>query len=140
MQTGTYTFVVTVNSPTQVPVLDYIGDQVAVIGQPFTLNLNASETDQDHLDLRGERTSSRRGSDAGNFLRIGDAQLDADRGRYRSHQVTFTVTDTGDGTVTQPSSVSTTIRIVVRASDTAPVFPAASTMPRLPKDKCSACP
>ena len=35
------------------------------------------------------------------------------------------MTDTGNGTTTQPSSTSTTIRLVVRASDTAPIFPSA---------------
>ncbi len=49
MQTGSFTFVVTVKSPTQVPVLNYIGDKVAVVGQPFALNLLAEETDQDNL-------------------------------------------------------------------------------------------
>ena len=34
---GTYTFQVTVQSPTQVPTLGYLGDQVAIAGQPFTL-------------------------------------------------------------------------------------------------------
>ena len=49
VQTGSYTFIVTVQSATQLPVLNYIGDKVAVIGQPFALNLLASETDQDNL-------------------------------------------------------------------------------------------
>ena len=124
---GSYTFVVTVKSPTQVPVLDYIGDQVAVIGQPFTLNLTASESDQDNL------TYAVSGLPAAAVLTpgtsYGTATLNwtptaADTG---PHQVTFTVTDTGNGTITQPSSVSTTIRIVVRSSDTAPVFPGATT-------------
>ncbi len=83
VQTGTYTFVVTVDSPTQVPVLNYIGDQVAVIGQPFTLNLNASESDQDNLTYAVSGLPADRDPDAGNFIRNGRARLDADRGRHR---------------------------------------------------------
>ena len=83
VQTGSYTFVVTVESPTQVPVLNYIGDQVAVIGQPFTLNLNASETDQDSLTYAVSGLPAAAHAHAGNVLRIGHAQLDADRGRHR---------------------------------------------------------
>ncbi len=126
VQTGTYTFVVTVDSATQLPVLDYIGDQVAVIGQPFTLDVNASESDQDNL------TYAVSGLPAAAVLTpatsYGTATLNwtptaADSG---AHQVTFTVTDTGNGTTTQPSSVSTTVRFVVRSSDTAPIFPASA--------------
>ena len=125
--TGSYTFVVTVNSPTQVPVLNYLGDQVALIGQPFTLDLNASETDQDPLTYAVSGLPAAAVLTPGTFY--GTATLNwtptaADTG---AHEVTFTVTDTGNGTITQPSSVSTTIRIVVRSSDTAPIFPAAST-------------
>ncbi len=125
--TGGYTFVVTVQSPTQAPVLNYIGDQVAVIGQPFALDLLASETDQDNLTYAVTGLPSAATLTPGSFY--GSATLNwtptaADAG---AHQVTFTVTDTGNGTTTQASSVSTTVRIVVRARDTAPVFPAAST-------------
>ncbi len=124
---GTYSFVVTVESPTQLPVLGYLGDQVAVAAQLFTLNLNASEADQDPL------TYSVSGLPPAAVLTpgttYGTATLDwtptaADVG---AHQVTFTVTDTGNGTTTQPSLASTTIRIVVRSSDTAPVVPAIAT-------------
>ncbi len=124
---GTYTFVVTVNSPTQVPVLDYVGDQVAVIGQPFTLNLTASETDQDPLTYAVSGLPAAAVLTPGTSYGTATLKWTPTAADTGAHQVTFTVTDTGNGTITQPSSVSTTIRIVVRSSDTAPVFPAATT-------------
>ena len=83
VHTGSYTFVVTVQSPTQLPVIDYIGNKVAVIGQPFALNIHASEADQDNLTYCRLRPARRRDPDARDLVRDRDAQLDAHRGRRR---------------------------------------------------------
>ena len=124
--TGSTTFIVTVQSATQLPILNYIGAKVALIGQPFALNLLASEADQDNL------TYSVAGLPVAATLTpgtsYGTATLNwtptaADTG---AHNVTFTITDTGNGTTIQPSSITQTIRLVVRASDTAPIFPSVS--------------
>ncbi len=100
--TGSTTFIVTVQSATQLPVISDIGDKVAVIGRPFAPTIQAAEADQDNL------TYSVSGLPAAATLTpdtfYGTATLDwtptaADTGSY---QVTFTVTDTGNKT-TQPS-------------------------------------
>ena len=105
--------------------LNYIGDKVAVVGQPFALNLLASESRPGQPDIRSRagfrpprRSRRERFTDP---PRSTGRRPRPTRGAY---QVTFTVTDTGNGTTTQPSSTSTTIRLVVRSSDTAPIFPA----------------
>src|ERR1051325_11247278 len=46
---GTADFVLTVNSANEEPKLSYIGDKVAIIGQPLTFTLKASDLDQDTL-------------------------------------------------------------------------------------------
>ncbi len=120
--TGSFTFIVTVGSATQLPVISYLGDQVALIGQPFALNLHASEIDQDNLSFTVVGLPTAAVLTPGTSY--GTATLNwtpgaADAGSYN---VTFIVTDTGNGQVTQPSSSSTTIRIIVRSNDTAPVF------------------
>jgi RHS repeat-associated protein len=127
VQTSRYTFIVTVQSATQVPVLYPIGDKVAVIGQPFSLTIQAAESDQDNLTFA--MTGLPTAATLSTTTFYGQATLNwtptaLDAGAYN---VTFTVTDTGNGTDTQPSSTSRTIRLVVRANDTAPVFPASST-------------
>ncbi len=124
--TGSYTFVVTVQSATQLPTLEDIGDKVAVIGQPFALNLQAEETDQDNLTFSVAGLPPAATLTPTSFY--GAATLNwtptaADAGAYN---VTFTVTDTGNGSTNLPSSTSQTIRLVVRASDTAPVFSVAN--------------
>ncbi|MEQ1656611.1 MAG: putative Ig domain-containing protein, partial [Nitrospira sp.] len=43
------TFVVQVNSPSEPPVLQHIGNKVAVIGQPLQLTVRATDLDQDPL-------------------------------------------------------------------------------------------
>ncbi len=120
--TSQYTFIVTVTSAIQQPVLGYIGNQVALIGQPFALNLQASEPDQDNLSYTVVGLPSAAVLTPGSIY--GTATLNwtpgtADTGAYN---VTFIVADLGNGQVTQPSSTSTTIRLIVRSTDTAPVF------------------
>ena len=120
--TSQYTFIVTVTSAIQQPVLGFIGNQVALIGQPFTLNLLSSEPDQDNLTYMVVGLPPAAVLTPGSTY--GTATLNwtpgtADAGAYN---VTFIVADTGNGQVTQPSSTSTTIRLIVRSTDTAPVF------------------
>ena len=47
--TATETFIVTVESANEPPVLDYIGDKVAVVGDPFELTIVAHDLDQEPL-------------------------------------------------------------------------------------------
>ncbi|MDH5668993.1 MAG: putative Ig domain-containing protein, partial [Nitrospira sp.] len=47
--TALETFVVQVNSPSEPPVLQYVGNQVAVVGQPLSFTVRATDLDQDPL-------------------------------------------------------------------------------------------
>ena len=120
---GTYTFIVTVESPIQFPTIGYIGDKVAVVGQPFALDIHASEADQNDPTYAVSGLSAAATLTAGTSY--GTATLNwtptvADVGVYR---VTFAVTDTGIAN-TQLSTTKQTINLVVRALDSPPVFPA----------------
>ena len=87
------------------------------------LTSRPAEADQDNLTYSVAGLPRRRDPDPRHLLRpatLNWTPTAADTGAY---QVTFTVTDTGNGT-TQPSSTTQTIRLVVRANDTAPIFPA----------------
>ena len=48
--TNSYSFVFTVQSDNEPPALAYLGDKVAVVGQPFTLTLRATDMDQEPLN------------------------------------------------------------------------------------------
>jgi hypothetical protein len=47
--TATETFVVQVNSPSEPPVLEYVGDKVAIVGQALQFTVRATDLDQDPL-------------------------------------------------------------------------------------------
>ena len=120
--TGTNTFIVTVQSSTQLPTLNYVGPRVAIAGQPFTLNLQAGESDQNNLTWSITGLPLAATLTPSSFYGAATLNWTPTSADIGSYHVTFTVTDTGNST-TQPSSVSQTIRLVVRATDTAPVFP-----------------
>ncbi len=120
--TGTTSFIVTVQSPTQLPTLNSVGPRVAIAGQPFTLNLQASESDQDNLTWRVNGLPPAATLTPSSFYGAATLNWTPTSADLGSYSVTFTVTDTGNST-TLPSSVSQTIRLVVRANDTAPAFP-----------------
>ncbi len=126
---GTYTFEVNVQSATQLPTFNYLGNQVAVVGTPFALTVQANESDQDNLTFGVSGLPAAATLTPSTFY--GRATLNwtptaADVGAYI---VTFTVNDTGNGNTTLPSSSQVTIRVVVRATDTAPVFPTTAPTP-----------
>src|SRR5262249_1491600 len=120
--TTNYTFIVSATVPNVPPVLDHVGDKVAVPGQAFALPLRASDTDQEppHFPVRGLPV----GVTIVPGSTYGTATLNwtpgiLNRGNYTA---TITVTDEGNGTGT-PVSDSETIHLVVRDTDAAPAVP-----------------
>ncbi len=104
------------------PVLGYVGGKVALIGQPLTFTVTASDKDQDPLTFSATNLPT-----GATFLGTniyGQAVFTwtptaADTG---THAVTLTVTDSGNGGATTPESSNQTINLVVRATNHAPVL------------------
>ena len=119
----TYSFVVSVNSPNEPPVLDYIGDQVAVVGDLLELPIFVSDLDQDEL------TYSLTGLAIGATITPGDKYGEAiltwtplaeDIGSYT---VSIEVSDSGNGNSDDVLQDSQDFTIEVRNSNNAPVLP-----------------
>lgn len=122
-QAASFTFVITVDVPNETPIFDYIGNRVAVVGEPLELTIRARDADQEPLafqmtGLPPEATLRER-------LAYGTATL------YWTPQVenagtrgvTFTVTDGGNGGLAAPASDAATIGLTVREANTSPYLP-----------------
>ncbi|HEY4633395.1 MAG TPA: putative Ig domain-containing protein, partial [Candidatus Limnocylindrales bacterium] len=115
-------FVVTVESPNEPPVLSVIGDKVAVVGEPLEFTLRVSDADQDPL------TFGTVGLPAGATLTrdivYGTATFSwtptpADQG---AHVLGFIVTDSGNSGAGEILSDGEVLTVVVRLTNAAPVL------------------
>src|SRR5262249_39184366 len=115
--TTTFTFIVTITPLNDPPRLDPIGDKVAVVGQPLTFTVNATDPNaNDPLSFTAT------GLPAGATFAGRTFSWTPTAGDLGPHDVTFTVTDSGAGDPQLIQSDPETIQIVVRASNAAPVL------------------
>src|SRR5262249_38911417 len=116
-----YTFVLTVQSENDPPVLEYIGKKIAVVGEPLVVQLRASDKDQEPLHF------SVTGLPAGATITPGAVYGTAtltwtpQGNELGSYSAVVTVTDEGHGTGT-PASDDEAVIVTVRNSNTAPVL------------------
>ena len=115
-------FVLAVQVASEPPVLDYIGDKVAVIGSPLEFTLQSTDLDQQPLTFSALDLPS--GAIITPSSIYGQASVSwvptsADAGVYG---VTFVVTNDGNGNPTLIKSAQETIHLVVRATNQAPVL------------------
>jgi large repetitive protein len=121
--TSSLTFLVTVESLNEPPQWDYIGDKVAVVGEPFQLLLTARDNDQEPLQF------ARAGLPAAATLTPGAVYGTAvlawtpQAGDVGAYDASVTVTDTGNGGAAAVESDLGTFRLVVRTSNTSPNLP-----------------
>jgi hypothetical protein len=115
-------FVLSAHSDNEPPRFDFIGDKVAVIGQPLHFTVTAHDLDQDALTITAD------GLPAGAILTQGTVYGTAtvswtptatDAGTY---PITFRVSDNGNGNPALAANDTQTIRLVVRAGNHAPVL------------------
>ncbi len=120
--TDEISFVVTVETENDPPVLDYIGDKVAVVGIPFELVMRASDLDEEQFNwamsgLPAAATLTPSGSSQTAVLKW--LPTFADVG---SHTVVFEVSDGGNGDPAFVAADNQTIALTVRATNQAPVL------------------
>ncbi len=126
---GSTQFVLNAFAADTPPVLDFIGAKVALVGQPLTFTVTASDKDQDPLTFTA--TNLPTGATLTGTTIYGQAIFSwtptaADLG---AHPITLTVTDSGNGGATTPQSSNQTINLVVRSTNHAPVLqPIAATI------------
>ncbi len=120
--TDEVSFVVTVEAENDPPVLDYIGDKVAVVGFPFELIIRASDLDDEPFSwamsgLPAAATLTPAALPATAVLTW--LPTFADVG---IHTVVFEVSDGGNGNAALVATDSRTIALTVRAANQAPVL------------------
>ncbi|WP_372895479.1 putative Ig domain-containing protein, partial [Stieleria sp.] len=124
----TSTFVVSVESPNEPPVLSTIGDSVAVVGQPIELSLRVTDLDEDAL------TFSAVGLPAGATLTpqaiYGRAvfQWTPSADDVGTHTMTIRVEDSGNGDTTNILVAEETVNLIVKLTNTAPELQSIGTL------------
>jgi YD repeat-containing protein len=115
--TATSSFILSVPLANERPVFDYIGDKVAVAGQPLSFIVQARDPTQDALTFAGDNLPA--GMTITPLAFYGEARIDwtPGSGDLGSHTITLHVTDpTNSGTDAQ------SLNIVVRTTNQAPVL------------------
>jgi YD repeat-containing protein len=120
--TGTTSFILAVRAPNEPPVLEPVGDKVAIIGQPLVFTVRVSDPDQDPLTFAADNLpagASFTGTSVYGTARFTWTPTTADAG---THALTLRVSDSGNQGATSPAADSETLSIVVRAANQAPVL------------------
>ena len=122
VQSDDYVFVVSVQSANEPPVLDYLGNAVAVVGQPMQIPLLVSDMDQDALSytvsgLPAGATIAPTGVYGRALVQWTPTASDA--GTYTA---TVRVTDSGNNGAASPESDTASFEVVVRDANAAPVL------------------
>ena len=117
-----YSFIVTVEAFNERPVLDYIGDKVAVVGEPIEFTVYVADLDEDNLTFSA--TGLPPGATLTDSSTYGRATFSwtptvEDLGNY---PITISVEDSGKGDESQKLSSQQEFSILVRQSNTAPVL------------------
>ena len=115
---GGYSFNIKVTSPNEAPVIGYLGDAVAVIGQAMSIPVLVSDMDQDALTYA---VSGLVGATLTPTAVYGKALLNwtptaAQAGSYTAQ---VSVTDSGSG-VTTPATTTASFKVIVRAANSGP--------------------
>ncbi|WP_013334633.1 CARDB domain-containing protein [Gloeothece verrucosa] len=122
IQSDTYSFVVSVNAPNAPPHLNYIGDQVAVVGELLELLVQGNDRNQENLSFSSVGLPS--GATLTPTSVYGQARFswtptNADIG---THPVTIRLTDGGNGDPNQILTDELTFNLVTRTSNQTPVL------------------
>ena len=119
---GSTQFVLTAFTLDTPPVLGYVGSKVALIGQPLTFTVTASDKDQDPLTFAATNLPSGATFTGTNIYGQATFSWTPTAADIGTHAVTLTVTDSGNGGATSPESDAQTINIVVRSTNQSPVL------------------
>ena len=115
-------FVLTVTAPSVPPSLDFIGDKVALIGNPLTFDVHATDLDQD--DLTFSATGLPAAATLTPLPSYGSARIQFTPGAAAAgtYDVTIRVTDNGNDGAGAIAFSERTFRLVVRAANEAPLL------------------
>ena len=120
--TGQTSFILTAHAANAPPVMDFVGDKVALIGQELFFQVRVSDLDEDPLTFGA--TGLPAGATFAGFNTYGVAEFrwTPTAGDVGTITLTLKVTDDGNGNAAPALSDSKTLKLVVRAANAAPVL------------------
>lgn len=120
--TGQASFVLTANSPNEPPRIGFVGNKVALVGQPLTFTASIADADQDPLTFSASGLPAGATFAATGVYGVGQFQWTPTAGQIGTHPVTLRVADSGAGDPGRILTDAETIDIVVRAANAAPAL------------------
>ena len=122
IQTTYYSFNVQVDSPNEPPIFDYIGDKVAVAGEPFELTVRCHDMDQESLAFEVTGLPAAASLTPGAVYGTATLNWTPTAQDLDTYVVTFTVTDGGNGNPNLVETDSKQITLAVRLTNQVPVL------------------
>ncbi len=120
---GEYTFILTSKLENAQPVLSYIGDRVAVVGEALVFKVTASDLDQTVLNFSGANLPVGATLIPSTLFGVAEFRWTPTAADLGARTITIRVTDDGNGVSAKALSDSLEVRLTVRAANTAPVLP-----------------
>ncbi len=117
------TFIVTVESPNEPPQWNYIGDKVAVVGEPFVLTVQATDFDQEPLQFALSGLPPAAVLTPGATYGSATINWTPQSIDVASYNATVSVQDGGNGDATSSATDNASFQLVVRSSNTSPNLP-----------------
>ena len=119
---STETFVVQANSPSEPPVLQYIGDKVAIVGQSLQFTVRATDLDQDPLTFSATPLPPGMTITPGPSYGTAVIAWTPTSEQLGAYTLTIRATDNGNNGAGAPAFSEQTITIKARTANQAPVL------------------
>jgi len=120
--TGSASFILSATAANEPPVLEVVGNKVALIGQALIFNVRVSDPDQDPLTWAAANLPAGALFAGTNVYGVARFTWTPGAGDAGDHTITLSSTDSGNNGLGVPATASETIHIVVRSSNQAPVL------------------
>ncbi len=121
-QTGQASFVLSVTSTNEPPIMGVVGNRIALIGQELTFNVNVSDADQDPLTFSATGLPAGATFVSASIYGVATFRWTPTAADAGIHSITLRVTDSGNNGAGLPLSDSRTVLVTVRASNSEPVL------------------
>ncbi|BAZ46381.1 DNA/RNA non-specific endonuclease [Chondrocystis sp. NIES-4102] len=120
--TTEYSFIITVDAFNERPLLQHIGNKVAVVGEPIEFTVYVADLDEDNLTFSATGLPDGASLTPSNTYGRATFSWTPTVDDLGSYPITIQVEDSGNGDNSQKLSQEQEFNIVVRNSNTAPVF------------------
>ena len=117
-----YSFVVTVEAFNEKPLLEYVGNKVAVVGEAIEFDINVADLDEDTLNFSATGLPDGATLTPSNVYGRATFSWTPTAGNLGNYPITIKVEDSGNGDENEKLFSQQSFNLVVRTSNTAPVL------------------